>query len=290
MSRLNQFRASSYSLAGQSQLATGRKTVFKFDVTNVTSESFYGYFSLVFSRTADGKREQHNFDTAPIKMNPDECESISIPALIGKDGEWTVTLQAFDYAINGASMVVVPELNKITTAQSEESPAVLRLADGPTLLTQRCEVNGEISIQLKVDNIGTDFDSQVALHLFTLRTATTSPKLIIAQPAQIAAGASGHELVISGRLTDIKGNSKYYVRPFYMDYNDEYQPIVDASGAVTPISISVDAASAIEQIQADDDATDSPIHDTRARRPPRHNATGISIRRGQIHYRNASRF
>jgi hypothetical protein len=171
-----------------------------------------------------------------------------------------------------------------STKFTEESPASLFLVEAPQLLTERCEVGGEIEFQLIVSNAGGKFSDRMGLRFYTGQSTNVQPAFTIDNDVEIAMSAQSDTITISGTLTEAKGMKKYYARPYYRyAYGDEQLLKLNGDDAAAsipdPIEVRVYNASGIETITIDD-APDIRHYDLFGR-PVQEGKGRISISPGQ---------
>ncbi|MBO4754806.1 MAG: hypothetical protein J5543_09440, partial [Bacteroidales bacterium] len=181
-----------------------------------------------------------------------------IPFKITQEGEWSARLHAYNIPM-GYEMQDCPTNIPIAFSSkfTEESPASLLLVEAPQLLTERCEVDGEIEFQLIVSNAGGKFSDRMGIRFYTGQSTNVQPAFTIGNDVDIAMSAQSDTITISGTLTEAKGMKKYYARPYYRDaYGDEQLlKLSDPAGSSSipaAIEVRVYNASGIETITIDD--------------------------------------
>ena len=284
----NHLEGRNFNLQGQ-ELAIGREYVATIDVDNRGNDPFSGIITLVFL-TPDG-----NQSSIPECESPDPhifipaggtC-TVKFPFHITQEGEWRARLVAYnipmDYYITECPM----DTEIAFSAQfTDESPAALLLLEAPQLLTERCEVDGEIEFQLILSNKGGKFCDRLGMQFYTGKTATGSPSFNISEEVEVQMTTEIDTIIVKGLLTEAKGMKKYYALPFYHDVYGENQllKIISPDGEETapePIEIRVYNASGIETITIDE-ATVAPHYDLFGRPVPAGTSPHrITISKGQ---------
>ena len=222
-----------FSLQGQ-ELAVGKEYIAIIDLDNLGNDPFSGAISLEII-TPDGK-----------ETDIPDCDCPD--------------LHVFIHNIPmGYEMQDCPTDIPIafSTKFTEESPASLFLVEAPQLLTERCEVDGEIEFQLIVSNVGGKFSDRMGIRFYTGQSTNVQPAFTIGNDVEIAMSAQSDTITISGTLTEAKGMKKYYARPYYRDaYGDEQLlKLSDPAGSSSipaAIEVRVYNASGIETITIDD--------------------------------------
>jgi hypothetical protein len=248
-----------FSLQGQ-ELAVGKEYIATIDLVNFGNDPFSGAISLEII-TPDGKETDIPDCDCPdlhVFIPAGETYTAKIPFMITQEGEWRARLLAYNIPM-GYEMTDCPTDIPIafSTKFTEESPASLLLVEAPQLLTERCEVDGEIEFQLVVSNAGGKFSDRMGLRFYTGQSTNVQPAFTIDNDVEIAMSAQSDTITISGTLTEAKGMKKYYARPYYRDaYGDEQLlKLSDSTGSSSipaAIEVRVYNASGIETITIDD--------------------------------------
>ncbi len=255
----NVIEGRNFSLQGK-ELAIGKEYVATIDLYNHGNDPFSGIISLEII-TPDGEKT-----TIPDCECPDLHVFIpaggtylaKIPILVTQEGEWHARL----YAYNLPMGFEVPECSmdreiSFSARFTEESPASLYLLEAPKLLTERCEVDGDIEFQLLISNEGGTFSDLLGMQFYTGQSSSTQPAFTIAGDVEIAMRTRSDTIIVRGTLSEARGMKKYYARPYYRDaYGDEQLLRLSGSdnGSSTPdpIEVRVYNASGIETIPIDD--------------------------------------
>lgn len=274
------FTCSSFNYEGQTEFAIGRKYDFEFELTNQSDETFVGSIRLFFDPLDIDYSTYNDFlrcASPDVKFLPHETKIVHIPVCFEREAEWEGWCAPFDYGYEQACMLDYANGVVFTSKFTAESPASMNLAATPELLTEYCEVDGDVAFRIVVDNKGGNFSDMMAMQLFTGKNATNSPALTIEQSTQIEMMSTGNVVDIEGKLTGLKGKTKYFARPFYMNQNGQYQQLLPATGKSTAIEVKVYNATGIDQIEADLE-DDAPTYDLMGRRISA-SQTGFSIQR-----------
>ena len=282
----NVIEGRNFSLQGQ-ELAIGKEYVATIDLYNVGNDPFSGIISLEII-TPDGKETNIPDCDCPdlhVFIPAGGTYVAKIPMLITQEGEWRARLYAYNLPM-GYEMPECQMDNEITFSArfTEESPASLHLVEAPQLLTERCEVDGEIEFQLIVCNVGGSFADLLGMRFYSGQSSNAQPAFTIGNEVEIAMSAPSDTVIIRGTLTNARGMKKYYARPYYRDaYGDEQ--LLKLTGAddvpymPDPIEVRVYNASGIETITIDDNPVS--LHYDLFGRPVRPSAGRITIRAGQ---------
>ena len=248
-----------FSLQGQ-ELAVGKEYIAIIDLDNLGNDPFSGAISLEII-TPDGKETDIPDCDCPdlhVFIPVGGTYTAKIPFKITQEGEWSARLHAYNIPM-GYEMQDCPTDIPIafSTKFTEESPASLFLVEAPQLLTERCEVDGEIEFQLIVSNVGGKFSDRMGIRFYTGQSTNVQPAFTIGNDVEIAMSAQSDTITISGTLTEAKGMKKYYARPYYRDaYGDEQLlKLSDPAGSSSipaAIEVRVYNASGIETITIDD--------------------------------------
>ena len=248
-----------FSLQGQ-ELAVGKEYIAIIDLDNLGNDPFSGAISLEII-TPDGKETDIPDCDCPdlhVFIPAGGTYTAKIPFKITQEGEWSARLHAYNIPM-GYEMLDCPTDIPIafSTKFTEESPASLLLVEAPQLLTERCEVDGEIEFQLVVSNVGGKFSDRMGIRFYTGQSTNVQPAFTIGNDVEIAMSAQSDTITISGTLTEAKGMKKYYARPYYRDaYGDEQLlKLSDPAGSSSipaAIEVRVYNASGIETITIDD--------------------------------------
>ena len=255
----NVIEGRNFSLQGQ-ELAVGKEYVATIDLDNHGNDPFSGIISLEII-TPDGKGTNIPDCDCPdphVFIPAGGTYTAKIPFLITQEGEWSARLYAYNIPMGYEMANCLMDAPITFSARfTEESPASIHLVEAPKLLTEHCEVDGEIEFQLIVDNEGGKFSDLLGIRFYTSQSTGTRPAFTIDNDIEIAMSAQSDTVIIRGLLSEAKGMWKYYARPYYRDAygNEQLLKIVDADGALTtpaPIEVRVYNASGIETITIDD--------------------------------------
>ena len=248
-----------FSLQGQ-ELAVGKEYIATIDLDNLGNDPFSGAISLEIV-TPNGKETDIPDCDCPdlhVFIPAGGTYTAKIPFLITQEGEWRARLHAYNIPMS-YEMTDCPTDIPIafSTKFTEESPASLHLVEAPQLLTERCEVDGEIEFQLIVSNEGGKFSDRMGIRFYSGQSTNVQPAFTIDNDVEIAMSTESDSITICGTLTEAKGMKKYYARPYYRDaYGDEQLlQLTGADGTSStpaPIEVRVYNASGIETITIDD--------------------------------------
>lgn len=257
-----------FNYEGRTDFAVGRQYDFTFDLTNESDQTFVGSVRI-FCRPYGVEHVSYDevlrSQSDDLKLLPHETKTAHVPVCFDRKGEWEVWGAPFDFGYEMACAMEFAEGLVITSDYTAESPAALSLAATPELLTDYCEVDGDVAFRLVVDNEGGNFSDKLSMQFFTGKNATNSPSLVIERETLLEPQTTGNVIDIEGKLTGLKGKTKYFARPFYMNEKGQYQQLLPSVGKSTAIEVKVYNATGIEQIEADADA-DAPIYDLMGRR------------------------
>lgn len=283
-SDIAKFSCQSFNQAGRKEFAMGRPYDFEFEVRNEAQSTFVGNFTLYFDAGKD--EESYQYDSPDnIKIAPGESYTLHFPVCLKREGRWTPNLYAQDQGLDCLGVVPYEGAGiAVTSRHTEESPALLTLADKAELLTARCEVDGDIEFHMVINNAeGGNFADQLGMRFFGTKSGTGSCKYVVEQMEVIPMKKSGHDVTLRGKLTGIKGNTRYYAIPSYKNPFGDYEFILmDGTQESCPIEVRVYNASAgIEAIEADPEQQ-LPAYDLMGRRVAAHEGfllrqTGISV-------------
>ena len=265
----NAFRltASNVNFVPGQVLAVGKIYDCSFEVTNLSQSTFVGMASPVFVTFTDGGNvdTKYEFGSNDLKILPGETVEVTVPVWVNEANNWYFAVLLQDYGYGRTLEVDFEGLETIASEFTSESPAALTLVDGPQLLTERCEVDGDIAFEMTVDNLGGNFSSNIAMMFFANKNATENPSLVIEATQNLPMTTPGNTITIPGKLTGLKGMTKYFARPFYQDQRGEYLQLLPASGKLTPIEVKVYNSTGIDEIRADED-DEAPAYDLMGRR------------------------
>lgn len=231
-------------------------TTMTFDVTNTGAISFTGAFYLEQWDEDYGHYftiENIISDDQMIHIAPGETQTVSMPVCFEKPFEMQISISGYDKAIfyrfeTGYESILKCEF-------TEESPYKLNLPVAPKLLTDRCEVGGEVSFSLVVENLARPYDGQLAMQLFNSKknpeTNNLTPLLGMTTDVQIDAQARD-TITITGTLEGLNPG-KYYARPYYRNAEGNLEPLLRNGNLTAAIEVAA-YPSAIEQIGLDQPA------------------------------------
>ena len=252
---------SDFSLDGQ-ELATGKEYVSTLKLENLGNDPFSGLISLTIS-PANAHHASVVEATCPdyhVFIPAGGVVTVKVPIRLDKEGEWSVLLEAYnlnmDYELP-QDMCHFESAVSLSSRFTDESPATLSLLEDVQLLTERCEVDGEISFQMILSNPGGKFSDRLGMQFYSGKAATGNPSFSIANDVEIAMGTEADTILVRGILSEAKGMKKYYARPYYRNaYGDDQwltlATATDESQTPDPIEIRVYNATGIETITADD--------------------------------------
>ena len=255
----NRLEGRNFSLQGQ-ELAIGKEYVATIDVDNLGNDPFSGIISLVIL-TPDGKESSIPDCDCPdphIFIPAGGTTTLKIPFLITQAGNWRARLVAYNLPMGYEIPECPMDIEIAFSAQfTDESPAALHLLETPQLLTERCEVDGEIEFQLVLSNKGGKFSDRLGMKFYTGKTASGTPAFSIAEEVELAMNTEVDTIFVKGLLTAAKGMKKYYALTFYHDVygQDQELKVIGTNGEETapePIEIRVYNASGIETINIDE--------------------------------------
>lgn len=262
------FECTAFNYSDCQEFAVNRIYDFTYNVTNTSDATFVGQFSLNFIRDADNPASNYiyeKYEETNLHLAPGESIELHFPVTFKQADTWDVFLTANDY---GQRTTFAFETARVVSALTDESPGVLTLAETPQLLTERCEANGNVQFRLVVNNLeGGNFAGSVAMRVFATKAATGNCYLTIGEDHTIASNTTAQEIILNGKLTSLRANSRYYAVPCYQDQTGEYTFMYKhGSTAIVPIELKVYAASAgIEDVK--NDATgNGPAYDLMGRR------------------------
>lgn len=265
--------------------AVGRPYPFEFDVTNTSQSDFVGQV-IIYSLQGSGyDTKGFGYGSPDLHLLPGETRHLEIPIVYEEEGDWRFSIAANDYGYNLEATIwpVETDFIPVSSAYTDDSPAYLTLITDPEVITERCEAEGEATFRLTLDNGGGNFSSKLAMQFFTNKSVLTKPTLSVEQEQYVPKSSQGNVVDITGRLTGLKGMTKYYVRPYYEDLFGEFQPLQDKADKSPLLEVRVYNASGIECIQADE-ATDVPAYDLMGRRVAA-DRQGVSVSRQGISLR-----
>lgn len=270
------FCAGNFNHLDQEIFSVGRTYDFSFDLTNKSADTFVGMVRLFFS-------EQGNDDntitvnSGDVKLLPGETQNLQIPVKFDKNAIWDFWISPWHYGYEFYDYLQIEQKPTIVTDYTAESPYMLTLASAPVLLTEDCEVDGDVSFELCIDNAGGIFDSQLAIQFFSSKNSTTKAVSAFVQNQRIETTTTGNIVIMNGKLTGLKANTRYYARAYYKGLDGAAKQLLMADGTSAPIEVKPMAASAIEYIQ-EDTVDDLPAYDLMGRRM-KAGQQGISIQR-----------
>ncbi len=284
----NIIEGKNFSLQRQ-ELAAGKTYEATIDIVNRGNDHFFGCVYLEI-QTSYGRKSDIDpiyADNIQVTLSAGDSTTLTFPINIDATGNWLAVLRAqnfnMDYTMENCPM---DSTIYFSTALNEESPAALKLNEEVQLLTERCEVDGEIEFQLVVQNKGGNFSDLIGMQFYSSKTASGNPAFSIENESQVSMNSEADTVIVKGVLSEAKGMKKYYALPFYRDHNGEAQIINyidsnDKESKPTPIEVRVYNATGIETITADDnpDASDGNTYDLFGR--PAKDQGSFIIRKGK---------
>lgn len=269
--------ASNLNLEAGQVLAVGKIYNLTFDVTNESDYTFVGQAYAYFERVSTDNPTQWEFGSEDLKILPGETRTVRIPAWLEERGEWGLYVIIYDYGYEATIPIQFEGCEQFTAEFTSESPASLKLADTPQLLTERCEVDGDVAFAMTVDNEGGQYNDNIAMMLFANKTSTENPVLVIEAPQNLEMLTPGNAVSITGKLDGLKGMTKYFARPFYQDRTGQYVLLPSNNGKTSPIEVKVYNSTGIDQVLTDQ-SDNAPVYDLMGRRIQQGQGRGIHIR------------
>ena len=258
-----------FSLQGQ-ELATGKEYVATIEVENQGYDAFSGLIMLLVPDPTSSDNSPRTFSDPNFNafIPAGGTYTAHIPIVLeNEQQDITATLYGYnvpmDHEVSNCSMDIPISFSSRFT---EESPARLSLIDDVQLLTERCEVDGEVAFQFVISNMGGKFSNHLGMRFYTSKAATGTPAFTIGQNVEVAMGTEVDSIIVRDILTEAQGMKKYYARPFYRDdYGDDQLLKFSASDGMestpAPIEVRVYNATGIETVTADPADPAAPRYD-----------------------------
>lgn len=258
------FSASNFNHSDQEIFSVGRTYDFSFDLTNKSADTFVGMVRLFFSEQGNDDNTM-TVNGSDVKLLPGETQNIQFPVKFNKSATWDFWISPWHYGYEFYDYLQIEQKPSIVTDYTAESPYMLTLASAPVLLTEDCEVDGDVSFELCIDNAGGIFDSQLAIQFFSSKSSTSKAVSAFVQDQSIETTTTGNIVIMNGKLTGLKADTRYYARAYYKGLDGAAKQLLMADGSAAPIEVKPRAAAAIEYIQ-EDAADDLPLYDLMGRR------------------------
>ena len=273
------FHATNLSIA-DSILAVGADYDVAIDLTNTGTETFAGAVHLTMQSEEDWDSEGYHDGNGThmergitsslpfLKLAPGETQTVHFSIAVDHADQWKALFWTYCYNTGVTSYCDTDTSYIFPSEVNEFSPAALELLSVPTLLTERCEADGEVSFSLEVSNLnGGNFSDQIGMLIFKNKTKTEKVALSLTELHTIPM-KDVSSLTITGTLTGLKAMTKYYARPYYTDQHGEWQPLLLDGEPVDPIELKVYGPSAIESVRDDAPASTTPVFDLLGRPLP----------------------
>lgn len=244
--------------------------------TNPTTDRFAGYARFYFQKPNDWRNSKSSGETELV-LEPGESKDLTVTLELDVEGEWYGSLVAGSYNL-GQEWVCSPF--DIVSAFTADSPGELYLTEAPVVLTERPEVGGTADIQFIIANKGGNFSSQIKLDVYKTKSGVGVSVDSFLQTAYLPMGCQGDTLIVAADLSNLKGKTKYYLIPYWVDAHGDSQRFTYESGTKVPsIELKVYEASGIEAVKPDEEAVAAPTFDLFGR-PARQGR--LLIRQGKI--------
>lgn len=274
-----EFKYSNFSHEGQT-ISLYETTTMTVDVENISENMFVGEINMTY-----WDEEYHGYytieeivcDDKLIHIAPGETKTVTLTGFFTEPFDWEISFMAFDNAITYAFYDDYE--GKLAGEFTETSPYLLSLALAPKLLTERCEVDNEITFSLTVLNEGRPYEGQLAMLLFDSKknpeTNNLSPLLQLTADVQFE-GMSRDTVTVSGVLEGLKPG-KYYARPYYYKQDSTFEPLLRNGNLTAAIEVAA-YPSAIETIRQDDACKEEKRYDLMGRPIKNKNAFSVWIK------------
>lgn len=232
-------------------IALGHPYTFTATITNPGSDRFTGTLSYYYAKLGNSNNA-YETDPVEVTLAPGQTKTLSLPFEIDEDGDWAIAMIAYSFNYDEAWQLDPGEVHHVSF--TPESPSQPYLISAPTILTERLEAEGEASFLLQLGNKGGNFADEIQIKFFKTKACTGEGSLTIGQRAELPLFCSGESVTVNGYLTGLKGMTKYYALPYYVDAHGISQCITyeDSDTKPTPIEVKVYNASGIETIECDD--------------------------------------
>lgn len=258
-------------------IALGHPYTITATITNPGEDRFTGTLSYYYARP-DNMDKIYETDPIEMTLEPGQTKTVSLSFELDEDGDWVVAMMAYSFNYDQSWQLGYGDIYHVCF--TAESPSQPYLISEPTVLTERLEAEGEASFQLQLGNKGGNFADQIQIKFFKTKACTGEGTLTIGQHAELPVFCPNETVIISGNLTGLKGMTKYYVLPYYVDAHGVSQCITyeDGNTKLAPIEVRVYNASGIETIECDDTES-APTFDLLGRRVSN---GSFLIRQGQV--------
>lgn len=257
-------------------VALGRPYPVEVYVSNPTDDRFAGYCNFYFL-DPNNWRNRYTSGETELVLEPGESKTINVTLQIDEAGTWEGYLMLGSYNL-GREWYLSEFV--ITSAFTADSPGELYLTETPVVLTEHPEAGGTADFQLVVGNKGGNFASQVKLEVYKTKSGMGIATDAFEGDATVPMGCEGDTIIVSGNLSKLKGMTKYYIIPYWIDAHGKQQRFTYQDGTnVSSFEFKVYNAAAIEAIKQDEEATDAPAFDLFGR-PTRQGR--LLIRQGKV--------